>query len=119
MEVRRGEDGTRLWVSEPGEYFMSFNGQYGGMWRRNGRPPNTLVGVGFTAQGFDIATYYRRTLESHDPRAAFIFEHVSEDIIGDFGLGFGGAAGQEIDRYDRALGSPPHALVLASSERPH
>jgi len=28
----------------------------------------------------------------------------------------GGAAGLEIDSYDRALGSPPHALVVASSE---
>jgi N,N-dimethylformamidase beta subunit-like protein len=28
----------------------------------------------------------------------------------------GGAAGLELDRYDRALGTPPHALLLASSE---
>jgi N,N-dimethylformamidase len=36
--------------------------------------------------------------------------------IGDFGLIGGGAAGLEIDAFDRALGSPPHTLVLASSE---
>jgi len=28
----------------------------------------------------------------------------------------GGAAGEEIDRYDAVLGSPPHAVVIASSE---
>ncbi len=116
MEVRRGEDGTRPWVADPGEYYMAFNGEYGGLWRRNGRPPNTLVGVGFTAQGFDLATYYRRMPGSRDPRAGFIFAGVGDEIIGDFGLGFGGAAGQEIDRHDPALGSPPHALVLATSE---
>ncbi|MGH7055483.1 MAG: N,N-dimethylformamidase beta subunit family domain-containing protein, partial [Stellaceae bacterium] len=27
-----------------------------------------------------------------------------------------GAAGLEIDRYDLSLGTPPHALILASSE---
>jgi N,N-dimethylformamidase len=95
---------------------MSFNGEYGGLWRRVGRPPNGLVGVGFTASGFDISSYYRRTDESKNPRVEFIFEGVEEDIIGDFGLAGGGAAGQEIDRYDLRLGSPPHALVVARSE---
>ena len=37
-------------------------------------------------------------------------------MFGDVGLGGGGAAGIEIDRYDLALGTPPHARVLASSE---
>ena len=63
------------------------------------------------------ASYYRRQPGSFDPRAAFIFEGVGPDeIIGDFGLIGGGAAGLELDRADRALGTPPHALVLASSE---
>ncbi|MEP9387274.1 N,N-dimethylformamidase beta subunit family domain-containing protein [Mesorhizobium sp. KR9-304] len=116
LELRRAEDGSRPWEAEPGEYYMSFNGEYGGMWRRVGRAPNELVGVGFTASGFDISSYYRRTPESRDPRAAFIFDGVEEEIIGDFGLAGGGAAGQEIDRYDRRLGSPPNALVVARSE---
>jgi N,N-dimethylformamidase len=116
MELRRTEDGPRPWESEPGEYYMSFTGEYGGLWRRAGRPPNGLVGVGFTASGFDISSYYRRTEESREERAAFIFEGVDEEIIGDFGLAGGGAAGQEIDRCDRRLGSPPHALVVARSE---
>ena len=54
--------------------------------------------------------------ESNDPRAAFVFKGVEGNIIGDFGLSGGGAAGQEIDRFDHSLGSPPHALVLARSE---
>ncbi|MBL8582276.1 MAG: N,N-dimethylformamidase, partial [Rhizobiaceae bacterium] len=116
LELRRAEDGSRPWEAEVGEYYMSFNGEYGGLWRRVGRPPNTLVGVGFTASGFDISSYYRRTPESSDQRAEFIFAGVEEEIIGDFGLAGGGAAGQEIDRYDRHLGSPPHALVVARSE---
>ena len=116
MEVRRAEGGTRAWFSEPGEYYHAFNGEYGGLWRNQGRPPNSLVGVGFTAQGFSKSTYYRKTEAASDPRAAFIFEGVGGDIVGDFGLRGGGAVGEEIDRYDRNLGSPAHALVLATSE---
>ena len=40
-----------------------------------------------------------------------------DGIIGAHGTQGGGAAGEEIDRFDVALGSPPHALVIASSER--
>jgi N,N-dimethylformamidase len=53
---------------------------------------------------------------SHDPRAAFIFEGITDEIIGDFGLIGGGAAGIELDRTDPLLGTPANALVLARSE---
>ena len=116
MEIRRAEDGTRAWIAEPGEYYHAHGGEYGGLWRRLGRAPNRLVGVGFAAQGFDRASHYRRSPASHDGRAAWIFEGVEgQEIVGDHGVG-GGAAGQEIDRFDVALGSPHHAVVLASSE---
>lgn len=116
IEVRRAEDGTRAWIAEPGEYYHAFTGEYGGLWRRIGRPPNTLVGIGFAAQGFDGGTHYRLTSAAADPRIAFILEGVAGDVIGDHGTQGGGAAGEEIDRYDASLGSPPHALVIASSE---
>ncbi|MSP83198.1 MAG: large subunit of N,N-dimethylformamidase [Alphaproteobacteria bacterium] len=116
IELRRAEDGIRDWVAEGGEYYMSFTGEYGGMWCRMGRSIHALAGVGMAGQGFDVSTYYRRNSASRDPRAAFVFEGVEGDVIGDFGTVGGGAAGLEVDRYDRALGSPPHALVLASSE---
>ena len=52
-----------------------------------------------------------------DPRAAFIFDGVGEnELIGDFGLIGGGAAGLELDISRRKLGTPAHALKLASSE---
>lgn len=116
MEVRRAEDGIRAWAAEPGEYYHSFTGEFGGLWRRQGRPPQMMAGTGFTAQGFDVCSYFRRKPDSYDPRAKFIFEGVNEEIIGDFGLIGGGAAGLELDRADRLLGTPPNALVLASSE---
>ena len=114
IELRRAEDGVRNWQTEPGESYHSFNGEYGGLWRRLGRAPNELVGIGFAAQGFKKATHYQRSEASWDSRAAWIFEGVQEDLIGTSGLG-GGAAGQEIDRYDTTLGSPQHAVVLASA----
>ena len=120
MEVRRNEGGIRTWAAEPGEYYHSFTGEYGGLWRRQGRPPQMIVGTGFTAQGFDISAPYTRLPDSFHPRAAFIFEGIGKDeVIGDFGLIGGGAAGLEIDRADRMLGTPPHALVLATSMGKH
>ncbi|MEQ8348395.1 MAG: LamG-like jellyroll fold domain-containing protein [Sneathiellaceae bacterium] len=116
MEVRRNEDGIRAWAAEPGEYYHAFTGEYGGLWRRQGRPPQIMAGTGFSAQGFDISSHYRRQPGADDPRAAFVFDGVPDQIIGDFGLIGGGAAGLELDRADRLLGTPPNALVLASSE---
>ena len=117
IEMRRAEDGSRSWIAEPGEYYMSFNGEYGGMWWRCGRTPQSLVGNGFIAQGFDHSSYYRRCPDSFDPRVKFIFEGIGEDeLIGDFGLIANGAAGIELDSYSRHYGTPPHALKLAMSE---
>ncbi len=116
LEIRRGEGGIRAWAAEPGEYFNAFDGAYGGLWRRSGRPPQSLVGVGFSGQGVFEGSYYRRQPDASDPRVSWIFEGLDDDILGDFGLSGGGAAGYELDRVDRRLGSPPHTLVLARSE---
>jgi N,N-dimethylformamidase len=120
IELRRNEGGIRTWAAEPGEYYHSFTGEYGGLWRRQSRAPQMIVGTGFTAQGFDISVPYQRLPDSLHPRVAFIFEGVGKDeLIGDFGLIGGGAAGLELDRADRTLGTPPHALVLATSQGRH
>lgn len=116
IEIRRGEGGIRAWAAEPGEYYNAFDGEYGGLWRRNGRPPQDLVGVGFTAQGNFVGSYYRRRPEAADPRVAWILQGVDADKLGDFGLSGHGAAGFELDRTDKRLGTPDHAVVLASSE---
>ena len=117
VEVRRW-GGTRSWQAKPGEYYLSTTGEPGGMWRSRGRAPQRLVGVGFTTQGLDTSAAYQRQPDSLDPRAGFIFEGVgAEESIGDFDslvLNYG-AAGFEMDRAERSLGTPAHALVLASS----
>jgi N,N-dimethylformamidase len=118
MECRRSEAGIRPWEPGHGQFFHAFTGEYGGLWRRNGRPPNHLCGVGMTSQGFDISEPYVLSSDASDPRAAFIFEGVGAKAkIGDFGLAGGGAAGLEVDRADLSQGTPAHALVLASSIR--
>lgn len=116
IEHRRAEDGMRAWFSESGEYYMSFTGEMSGLWVRNGRPPNMLVGNAFTAQGFITSSPYHRTPESRDPRVEFMFDGIGlDEVIGDFGIVGGGAAGWEIDRADTRLGTPPHALVVAAA----
>lgn len=115
MEMRRGEAGTRMWTSEPGETALATTGEPSGMWRHSGYAPQRLVGVGFISEGFDSGSFYRRLPASHDPRARFIFEGVGEEIVGDFGV-FGGAAALELDIVNPKVGTPAHALLLASSE---
>ncbi len=115
IEVRRGEAGTRCFELPPGERTHAWGGEAGGLWRSQGRAPQQLVGVGFVAEGFDENSYFVRDAGSFDRRAAFIFKGVAPDErIGDFGV-LGGAAGYELDAADPALGTPPHALVLAHS----
>jgi N,N-dimethylformamidase len=116
IEVRRGQNGTGTWRSAPGESRLQLTGEPGGLWRDRGRAPQRLLGNGMAAAGYDYAVPYRRQPDSFDPRVAFIFEGLPEDpIIGDEGLVMGGAAGLEVDRFDRSLGSPPHALVVATA----
>lgn len=117
IECRKSEQGIRAFAPGPGEFHSSFTGEYTGLWRRNGRPPNRLVGVGMVSQGFDVSSPYVRTDASRDPRAAFVFAGVEDEVIGDFGLSGGGAAGIELDATDHGWDTPPHTLVLAASRR--
>jgi len=118
IELRRAEDGVRTWAAEPGEYYHQTDGRMGGLWRRNRRPPQVLCGVGFSSQGRFEGTHYRLLPAARDPRYAWIFEGIEGDVIGDYGLSGGGAAGFELDRADAALGTPDGAVILARSENP-
>lgn len=116
MEVRKLEAGSRAWQARPGEHYLASTGERSGLWRHRGRPPQKLVGVGFTSEGMDGSVPYRRLPDSYQQSVSWIFEGVEGDLFGGFGLGLGGAAGIEIDRYDLSLGTPPHARILATSE---
>ena len=116
IEIRRTEGGIRTWAAEPGEYYHSFDGQYGGLWRRSDRPPNLLCGIGFSSQGTFVGNHYRQAKAARDNHHAWIFEGVKDEVFGGFGFSGGGAAGFELDRLDHRLGSPLNAVVLASSE---
>jgi N,N-dimethylformamidase len=117
IEVRRFGV-TRSWDAEPGEWHLSTTGELGGPWRFRGHAPQRLLGVGYTAEGFDRGRPYERQDGSFDPRAAFIFDGIGdEEQIGAFDVLVNewGAAGYEIDRLDHSLGTPDHALLLASA----
>lgn len=116
IEVRKLDAGSRAWQAEAGEGYLACTGERSGLWRSRGRPPQKAVGIGFTAEGMDRSEPFERMPDSFHARAAWMFEGIgAQEPIGDFGLGLGGAAGIEIDRYDLALGTPPHTLLLASS----
>jgi N,N-dimethylformamidase len=111
IEVRKTPDVARH------ELVHAADGVSGGKWRDVGFPPQCLVGIGMSADNLSSACPYQRLPGSYDPRAAFIFDGVEKELIGDFGLIGGGAAGQEVDRIGFELGTPPHALHLARAER--
>jgi len=118
VEVRRW---GAPWPFEhlPAERVLATTAEPGGTWRNRGRPPNGLTGLGSSCAGFDMGAPYIRQPESHDPRAAFIFEGIAADeLIGDIPslVVKHGAAGYEMDRMDFGLGTPPHTLLLASSQ---
>ncbi len=116
IEVRRAEDGTRAWIAPPGEAHHAMDGGYGGLWRRLGRAPNRLVDVGFAAQGdFERSGYYEVNDRARSGPAGFVLHGVAHERIGDFGWLGGGAAGQEIDRADHALGTSEDTIVIATS----
>lgn len=123
IEVRR-PNGSRPWSSNPGEGHHALTGEIGGLWRFRGRAPQRLVGVGFTAQGWTsrddcgLPQPYRQVGDRRNPLVAELLAGIAEgEAIGDFrtlGLGIG-AAGDEVDRADPALGTPAHAVVLATA----
>nr|WP_193176321.1 N,N-dimethylformamidase beta subunit family domain-containing protein [Oricola nitratireducens] len=116
LEVRRGMAGTRTWESQSGEVHLAGTGEPGSLWRHSGFAPQALVGVGFDATVYDHAGYYMTTPEARDPRVAFIMDGISDGKpIGDYGARVGGAVGIETDRADFDLGTPEHALVIATS----
>jgi N,N-dimethylformamidase len=81
-----------------------------------GVTPQSLVGVGFTSQGWGGGRGYQRLPDSFDPRVKTFFAGIaSDETTGDFGHVMNGAAGDEVDRLDYGLGTPPHALRLATS----
>jgi N,N-dimethylformamidase len=124
FELRRAEGGIRLWETLPGESYHAFDGSYGGLWRRLGRPPQALVGVGFSTQG-DYQSFPYRFLDAiTDPRVAFMREGIAADAapgapLGERGLMGGAAAGHELDRADIRLGTPVHALVIGRAVLDH
>jgi N,N-dimethylformamidase len=115
MEVRKLDSGTRTWQAMPGEYYNQTEAVRGGAWRNRGRAPQKLVGVGFTAQGFDLSQPYTKLSDAEDPAVSWIFDGVQATQFGATGLALGGAAGLEVDRYDLFLGTPPTARLLATA----
>lgn len=118
IEVRKW-GGTQSSAMAPGEYYHSTTGELGGLWRNRGWHPQKMVGIGFTTMGWDRNAVYERTEASLEPAYGFIFEGVGPDeIIGDFeSLGMGhGAAGDELDRADPRLGTPPGVPSLAIAD---
>jgi len=119
LEVRRSMGSAHFGRLEPGEGHASLTGEPGGIWRHRGRAPQRLVGVGASAWGLGRASAYRRTSLSFAPHLSWVFAGLKDaSTVGTAGP-LGGAAGDELDRWDANLGSPAGTYVLASSRGNH
>jgi N,N-dimethylformamidase len=70
------------------------------MWARRGRPARKLVGVEHSANVFVAADGrwgFERLPASYEDRFAFMFDGIDQEVIGNFGLNLGSAAGYEMD----------------------
>ncbi|MBI1775097.1 MAG: N,N-dimethylformamidase [Proteobacteria bacterium] len=119
LEVRRAEGGIRLWATEVGESYHAFDGSYGGLWRRIGRSAYRLVGNGFSSQGIYLGYPYTVNEAILDPRVGFLRKGLENRLtpgvpLGERGYMGGGAVGHELDRADMRMGTPAHALVVAT-----
>ena len=110
MEVRKA-DGTRNWSTRLGEARHQTDGEPGGTWRRRGRPPNALVGIGFSAMGFAPDGTYAL---SADIDLSSLPCRLRDVLRGLSGKPFG-VAGLELDRYDPALAAFSDITVVAKA----
>jgi N,N-dimethylformamidase len=113
IEIRRGDAGIRAWQSEPGEDHLWSNGLKAGMWRQNGRNPQRLVGIGMCAQGWGRSEPY--VVNPALQQTHWLLDGILHSTIGTTGRSMGAAAGDELDRLDSALGTPPGVVRVASS----
>ncbi|MCU1491562.1 MAG: dmfA2 [Acidimicrobiaceae bacterium] len=113
MEVRRWR-GSQTWSAERDEVAHVFEPQWGGTWAQSGRPPDSIVSVGFAGFGWDTGIGYQRTDASYGPDFAWVFDGVTSAVIGECGLNMGGAVAFEFDRYTPDL-APVGTTVLASA----
>lgn len=113
IEVRKVEQGNESFFYAHQE----FDGHRSGYWWDAGREPRELVGVRYSKpMAMEGGGHYRKLPAASNPRAAFIFEGIQGDIIGDFGKYAGGAAAEEVDSANIKRGTPRHALIVATSE---
>jgi N,N-dimethylformamidase len=120
LELRRGVGQWDGLGSCPGEGHDVASGRVGGQWRVLGRSAHALVGVGTTALGWDAGAPYAVTGDGPSWLTAALDAASQRGSIGVSSSGtFGGAAGDEIDRFDPALGSPSGTTVVATSVGRH
>jgi N,N-dimethylformamidase beta subunit-like protein len=115
MEMRRCAADMR-WEGGAGEDHLQLTGMPAGLWNARGRMQFAMVGVSWNATGMVEGAPYRRTPASFDPRVAHLFEGIGQnEPIGEKGAFLGAAASYEVDFANVVMGTPPHALVIATA----
>lgn len=94
------------------------NGLRGGGFWESDRRLEGLLGVNMSGMTFSACTDFHKMPDAENPRAAWIFDGCTEgQNFGAYGVdnNQGGACGYEFDKADFNMGTPRHALIIASS----
>ena len=106
--------------SEPGEVHHASTGELGGLWRTAAGRRSSSPASASRRRASTRSLPYRRAAAAPRPaRRRSIFEGIARRgrVRRLTGSVLGGAAGFELDRADAELGTPPHALILATATR--
>ena len=76
MEVRKLDTGSRAWQARPGEQYLATTGEKSRLCGVTRRPPQKIVGVGFTSEGMDDSRPFRRMPDSFHRSVAWMFEGI-------------------------------------------
>ncbi len=96
------------------------NGLRGGGFWESDRRLEGLFGVNMSGMTFQACTDFHKNPDAENPRASWIFDGCTEgENFGSYGVdnNQGGACGYEFDKADFNLGTPRHALIVASSNQ--
>lgn len=117
IEVRRGHGGlSPLGDGAAGEDHLATTGEPGGLWSLRGRAAQRLTGIGSRGMGWGRGGGYGWTEAARAPEVAELVAGIDlAQPFGDPGEAGLGAASDEFDATDPALGTPAQTLVLATS----
>jgi N,N-dimethylformamidase len=116
IELRRVQTRPSMWEEAVGQAHHAFDGEPGGLWECSDRPQLGTLGVTFMGMAGAVRAEYEPAKDATSSRAAFALEGIRANVVNEYGGVYGALLADEYDRADFAAGTPPQAIVVATSK---